>query len=273
MKRMILAGVLALSVSVTGLMAQKKPPAPKSQKEAEALQAMFTAQSADARIKAAEEVLNKFADSEYKTVATYLLAASYEEKGDWDKVVFWSERTLQDDPKNFQALLMLASGIPKHAQEHDLDLEEKLARADKYAKSAMETLAATEKPNPQLTDEQWANAKKDMNAQAHESFAISAQLRKKYDVAIAEFKLATENVPDVDPTTELRLARVYNIAGKPDDAIAILDKVSARPDLPVQLKQYAQAERVRAVQAKGGAKPPAAPAAPAATPAPAAPKQ
>ena len=272
MKRMILAGVLALSVSMTGLMAQKKGPAPKSQKELEALQAMFNAQNSDARIKAAEELLNKFADTEFKSVATYLLAASYDEKGDWEKTVFWAERTLQEDPKNFQSLLMLASGIPKHSKEHDLDLEEKLARSEKYAKTALDVLATAEKPNPQLTDEQWANAKKDMVAQAHEAFGIGAMLRKKYDVAITEFKQATENVPDADPTTEIRLAQVYNLAGKPDDAIAVLDKVNARPDLPIQLKQYAQAERVRAVQAKGGVKPPATP--PAATPAaPAAPKQ
>jgi len=64
----------------------------------------------------------------------------------------------------------------------------------------------------------------------------------------------------VDPVIEVRLAQVYNMAGKPDDAIALLDKMTARPDLPVQLKQYAQAERVRAVQSK------AKPAAPAAAP-------
>ena len=45
------------------------------------------------------------------------------------------------------------------------------------------------------------HAHKDMLGQAHESFAIAAVLRKKYDVAITEFKLATENVPNVDPTT------------------------------------------------------------------------
>ena len=283
MKRMILAGVLALSVC-TGLMAQKKGPAPKSQKELEALQAMFNAQNPDARIKAAEELLNKFADTEFKSVATYLLAASYDEKGDWEKTVFWAERTLQDDPKNFQSLLILAGGIPKRSKEHDLDLEEKLARSETYAKKALEAIAAAEKPNPNLTDEQWADAKKDLTAQAHEAFGIGAMLRKKYDVAITEFKQATENVPDADPTTEIRLAQVYNLAGKPDDAIAVLDKITARPTcgqppepptagcLPVQLRQFAQAERVRAVTAKGGVKPPATP--PAATPAaPAAPKQ
>ena len=101
MKRMILAGVLALSVSMTGLMAQKKA-RPKSQKEVEAMKAMFNAQDPDARIKAAEDLLTKFADTEFKSIAMYLMAASYEEKNDYEKMVVWGERTLEEDPKNFQ---------------------------------------------------------------------------------------------------------------------------------------------------------------------------
>jgi len=261
MKRMILAGVLALSVSMTGLLAQKKGPAPKSQKEGEALQALFGAPDPDSRIKAADNVLSKFADTEFKGIVMYLMAASYQEKQDHEKTVFWAERTIQEDPKSYQAMLMLANEIPKHSQEHDLDLEEKLTRSEKYAKGAMDLIPKAEKPNPALTDAQWAGAKKDLEAQVHEALGLSATLRKKYDVAITEFKLATSpDVPNVDPVIEVRLAQVYNMAGKPDDAIALLDKMTARPDLPVQLKQYAQAERVRAVQSK------AKPAAPAAAP-------
>jgi len=61
------------------------------------------------------------------------------------------------------------------------------------------------------------------------------------------------------------------MAGKPDDAIAVLDKVMASADTPAQIKQFAQAERVRAVQAKGGPKPAATTPAPAATATPATP--
>lgn len=271
MKRMMLAAVLALLTGVTGLVAQQKQPQPKSQKELEAVQAVFGAQDPDARIKAGQELLTKFADTEFKAIAMYLIAVSYEQKNDYTNTVIWGERTIEIDPKNFPTLLMLAGQIVKNSQEHDLDLEEKLARAEKYAKSALEILATAEKPNPQLADDQWAAAKKDLVAQAHEIFGVSAMLRKKYDVSITEFKQAVDNAASPDPTTTIRLARAYNMAGKPDDAIAVLDKVMASPEVPAQIKQFAQAERVRAVQSKGGApKPPAA--APAATPAPAAPK-
>src|SRR5882724_4393582 len=148
MKRTILAGALAFVWSVTGLLAQQKPPQPKSPKEVEALQAMFGAQDPDGRIKAANEVLTKFADTEFKAIAMYLTAASYEQKNDFEKMAVWAEKTLEVDPKNYGAMLMLAGGLAKHSAENDLDLEEKLTRSEKYAKSAIEVLNAAEKPNP-----------------------------------------------------------------------------------------------------------------------------
>ncbi len=263
MKRLLLAGVLALVYSATGLMAQKQPQ-PKSQKEVEALQALFGAQDPDARIKAADNLITKFADTEFKTIAMYLTAASYEQKNDFEKMVVWCERTIETDATNYPCMLMLASGIAKRARENDLDLNEKLARSDKFAQSALDTLKDAAKPNPQLTEEQWTAAKKDFAAQAHETFALAAALRKKYDVAIAEFKQAVDGAATPDPASMVRLGQVYNQAGKPDDAIAILDKVMAIPDVNPQIKQFAQAERVRAIQAKGGGVKPAAPPAAAA---------
>jgi predicted Zn-dependent protease len=87
-------------------------------------------------------------------------------------------------------------------------------------------------------------------------------LRKKYDVAIAEYKQAVEGAGTPDPATMVRLGQAYNTAGKPDEAIAILDKVMADTNVHPQIRQVAQAERVRAIQAKGGGAKPA----PAATP-------
>ena len=94
---------------------------------------------------------------------------------------------------------------------------------------------------------------------------MSAMVRKKHDVAIAEFKQAVEIAAQPDPATMVRLGQAYNLAAKYDDAIAILDKVMSKADVHPQIKQFAQAEKVRAVQGKSGGKPPAA-APPAATP-------
>jgi tetratricopeptide (TPR) repeat protein len=268
MSRMIVRGVLALAFAATGLMAQPKP---KSQPEVDALRAMFDAATPDARIAAAENVLTKFADTEFKPVALYFEAASYADKGDYEHAVVFGERTVEADPKHYQAMILLAREIAQHTKEFDLDRDEKLAKVDKYCKTALELLPTAPKPNPSLPDEQWANAKKDFEAQIHETLGIAAMDRKQPEVAATEFKTSLDTAAKPDAAVLVRLGMAYRDAGKYDDAIAQFDKVMAMPDVNAQVKQVAQAERVRAIQKKNGGKPPApaaaAPAPGAATPA------
>jgi tetratricopeptide (TPR) repeat protein len=268
MKRIILrrapALLITLAVSMPGLLAQPKP---KSNEELEALKTMFGAQTPDARIAAAENVLTKFKDTDYKAVALYFEAASYKEKGDYEHTVVFGERTLEVDPKHYQAMLMLAGVIAQHTKEFDLDREDKLAQVDKYAKTALELLKDAPKPNPSLTDDQWAAAKKDFAADAHAALGMGAVARKKYDVAEGEFKTSIEVAERPDPAIMVRLGRAYTEDGKYDEAIAQFDKVMAMQDANVTVRQVAQAERVRAFQKKGPAKPADA-APPAANPAP-----
>jgi tetratricopeptide (TPR) repeat protein len=258
MKQTILNGVLALALAAPGLMAQPKP---KSQGEVDALKAMFAATTSDARIAAAENVLTKYADTEFKAVALYFEAASYEQKGDYEQTVVFAERTIEADPNHYQAMLMLAQNIAQHTKEFDLDREEKLAKVEKYAKGALILIPNAPKPNPALTDDQWAAAKKDFTLQAHVALGIAAMDRKKYDVAETEFKSALES--KADPATMVRLGSAYSLDGKYDDAIAQFDKVMGTADASAPVKQVAQAERVRAIQKKGAAAKPDSPVAPA----------
>jgi len=160
-------------------------------------------------------------------------------------------------------MLMLANGIAQKTRETDLDKEEKLQNAEKYARTAMDLAAKAPKPRPDITDEQWDAARKDALAQAHEALGLAAMVRKKYDVAVTEFKTSTEVGPSPDQSTMVRLAAAYNLTGKPDDAIAVLDKLMAMPDLNPQIKQVAQNEKRNSMKLKSGAvKPPTPSAAP-----------
>jgi tetratricopeptide (TPR) repeat protein len=270
MNRVVIAGILALA-GIAGLQAQQKQPMPKSKGELEAIQAMFNAQDPDSRIAAADNLITKYADTDFKAIALQFAAASYQQKNDYTKMTVYAERTLEADPKNYMAMLMLAQGLAQHTRENDLDKEEKLAQAEKYARSAIDTVKDTAKPNPQITDEQWEGAKKDFMSQGHEALGMVAMVRKKFDVASTEFKAALEGASQPDPATMVRLGSAYNQNKMHDAAIAVLDKVMAMPDVHPQIKQFAQAERVRAFQGKGAIAKPAAPAAGAAAVAPAAP--
>lgn len=249
MKKFLLsAGVLLISLPL----AAQKQPQPKSQKEVDALMAIQNAQDPDSRIAAVENLLTKFADTEFKGFALYLATVSAQQKNDFEKLLLYGERTLEVDPKNYATMLLMSSAIALRTREHDLDKEEKLSRAEKLARDAGEALKTAAKPNPQLTDEQWEAAKKDFQAQMYESLGIASSGRKKYDDAINHFKSAVDL--NGDTATMVRLGSTYNLAQKYDEAIATLDKVMAVADAPPQVKQIAQAERARAIQAKGAKK-------------------
>ncbi len=250
MTRIFLAGTLALGVALTGVLAQQ--PQPKSQPELDAIKAMLSAQTADARIAAAENLLTKFSDTQFKPVALYFEAMSYQQKGDYDRSVVFGEQTLKADPKYYQAMLMLASEIAGHIKEFDLDKADKIAQVNKYANDALAVIKDAPKPNPTLSDDQWAEAKKDMFSQAHAAMGMAAQVDKKYDVAEREYKTALESGAVPDPATMVRLGRCYSEEGKYDDAVAQFDKVMAISDVNPTVRQVAQAERVRTIQKKNG---------------------
>jgi tetratricopeptide (TPR) repeat protein len=250
---LMLAGGILLAQNVA------PQPKPKSQKEVDAVMAIFNTQDPDVRIAAVENLLTKFADTEFKAVALQVAAASEQQKNDYEKMVVYAERTLQVDPKNYPCMLMLAAGLAQHTREFDLDKEEKLSKAEKYAKDALALIPTAPKPQPNIPEEQWTAAKKDYTSQGHEALGMIALVRKKFDVAQTELKTAIDNAATPDPTTMVRLAGAYNQGGKPDEALAMADKVLAMPDLHPTIKQVAGNEKMNALKQKsGGAKPPSA---------------
>ena len=225
----------------------------KTQKEVDAIIAIQNAPTAEERIKKVDEFVVNFPDSEFKIPVLLVAADTANKKGDSGKVEFYGEQVLTADPKNYTAMLILAADLAQHTREFDLDKEEKLARAEKYAKSAIDALGKAPKPPQAATEEIWAADRKARIEQAHENLGMIASLRKKYDVAIAEFKLASDD-PNPEPSTMVRLAQAYNSAGKPDEALAVVNKLLAAPDLNPVVKQYAQTEKAKAEKAKSAAK-------------------
>src|SRR3982750_3618223 len=197
MKRTILTGLLAIGAGAMCLMAQGAPPkgqaappkgqaaapkgpAPKSQGELEALQALQAAgNDPDKAIAAAEALITKYADTDFKGIALYIEADAYERKGDFNRMQIFAERVLETDPRDFRAALMLAKHFATHTGPNDLDREEKLAKGEKYANQVIEMMKTLPKPNPGITDEQWADVRKDSTAEAYSSIGLGNLTRKK----------------------------------------------------------------------------------------------
>lgn len=245
--------LLALAVSTSLLSAQTanpKPPAPKNQKEGEAIMAMFQSQDPDARIVAANNLITKFVDTEFKATALYVAAFSYQQKGDLENSIVYAEKSLESDPKFFGAMLIISSGLAQRTKEFDLDREEKLGRSDKMANAALAMIPTAPKPNPGIPDDQWEMAKKDFLSQGHESLGMSALVRKKYDVCASEFALAVANAQQADPSTMVRQASCNMKLEKWDEANASLDKALADPSSVPAVKKAATELKLEISKAK-----------------------
>jgi tetratricopeptide (TPR) repeat protein len=259
MKRTILTGILAIGTGAMCLMAQapaagQKGPAPKSKGEVEALQALQAAGGdPDKSIAAAENLITKFADTDFKSIALYIEADAYQRKGDWDHMLIYAERVLEADPKDFRATLMLANYYATRTGQNDLDREEKLGKAEKYANQVIDMMKTAPKPNPQITDEQWGEVRKDTTAEGYNAIGLANLTRKKYDAAAAAFKSAVDANSRPEPAYMVRQASALQSAGKNDEAIALCDKVTAIPDVHPQIKNVAITIRGAAIKAGGKA--------------------
>jgi len=257
MNRTIITGLLALAAGMLSLMAQQKGmvKGAKSQGESDAVMALMqqaNANNPDGVIKAADDLTTKYSDTNFKEIALYLEATAYQRKHDVEKAQIYAERVLDMNPKHYNAELLIGEILATTTRENDLDKEEKLTRAEKLLNDSIANVQAATKPNPQLTDAQWDEGKKQLTAEAHNDLGLVALDRKKYDAAITEFKTAQEMDPQ--PAYQVRLASALQSAGKNEEAIAICDKLLADPNLHPMIKNVAENVKKAATAASAAKK-------------------
>ncbi len=246
-KKLLVVGLFALASLAT---AQKV----KTKAEAEAVNAVLQAQNPDAKIAAAENLVSKFKDTEFKSIAWLQAGQAAQQKNDAVNALIYGDRSLQADAKNYQAMLLVAGVLAQGTKEFDFDKDEKLNRATKLSNDAIAALGTATKPNPQLPDDQWTAIKKDMIGEAHGTLAMIAMVNKKYDAAIAEYNTALTSASSPDPVTMVRLGSAQIDAGKFDEGTATLSKVLAMSGLPDQVTKAAAAEKSRAEKMKAAKK-------------------
>jgi hypothetical protein len=295
MKRTILTGILALAAGLGMLLMAQQPyapaqaapagkaaqtgqaapagqaaapatkagPHPKSAAEQAALLALVNAQragDADGMIKAAEDLLTKFADTDYKETALTLEAMAYDMKHDaTNEQVAWG-RVMEVNPQNIAANLKLGGILAMQTGAKDLDRDEQLAKAEKYLNAAIAGIK-TQEANPAMTPQNLAQMKVN-ESEAHHGLAFVADKRanantaadpKKFDPAIAEMQIAVADDPD-QVAYQAQLAGMLHEAGKDADSLALCDKILAVPDLNPTIKTFTTTLRAQVAKAAPAAK-------------------
>lgn len=237
-------GLLAAAGLASAQSANPKQLQPKSQKEAEAIMAMFQAPDAKSRIEAAMALITKFADTEFKATAFYIAAVSAQETGDTENMIVYSEKALEADKQNYGAMLLLARALAARTREFDLDKEEKLGRAEKTAKEAIGLIPTAPKPNPGIPDDQWEVGKRDFISQGHEALGMAALVRKNYAACAENYGKAVEMAAQADPASMVRQANCLRQDKKLDEALAVIDKALAMENVHPQVRNAATEEKI-----------------------------
>ena len=232
MAKALSAGLLiALVLNLPGsAQEQAAPTGPtvKSQEEGNAVMLCMQAPDADLRIENCNKLLTDFQDTEFKENSYYLLMLSYQQKNDFDNMLIYGERTLEENPESVGALVALSYAIPLRTREHDLDKEEKLARSEDYSKRGLALVPALPKMNPDITDEDWLMTKKSLMSQLHESLGIIATKRGDPAKAEASFRKMLQVADKQTGEMFFRLAKALNDQEKYEEASDTVDQSIAR---------------------------------------------
>jgi tetratricopeptide (TPR) repeat protein len=257
MKFRFVAPAATLILAVLPLLAQQPPankgPHPKSQKELEALQKVQAAQQAgnpDAEIAAINNVLENFADTDFKPQLMNMALAAAGQKNDYAQIMTWGDRVIQIDPNDISARVTLAEATAQHTRENDLDKEQSIKKVDDYANKALELLKTANTPPVGVQEAAWPDFKKQLTSQAYDALGQAAALDKKFPEAITNYKSAIDAQPN-SPVPSARLAKAYVDSKQYDEAISTADKVLAMNDAPAAVKAFAQQQKEAATKLKG----------------------
>ena len=230
---------------IAGSLAMAQQMKVKSKGEGAAVNAMLGASDPDARIKAAEDLLAKYADTSFKAYALYIEADAWQRKNDTAKALFYAEESVNADPTRFDAALILTNLLSDQTRANDLDKEDKFKRIQGYAEMALKGLETAQKPNPALPDAQWAEFKNENKADATQALAHLTVLRGKFDEGAKEYEAALALNPD--PFIMIRAGRAFLDMKRPEDAVKWFDRSLASPKSDDTAKRIANADKARAV--------------------------
>lgn len=244
MRRYAIVATVLLAGAISAFPQGGKQMKPKSKAEETAIKALLAAPDLDARLQAADDLITKFADTDYKAFALYTVADAYAQKGNSEKAIVYAEQTLEADAKNYQAEVLLAKMYAQTTKPGDLDKNEKLTKAAKYATDALEHLKTAEKPNPQITDPVWAEMKNDFEGQSHFALGVASAFQNKMDDVTIHFTKVAEL--DSDPVDLIRAGRTLLDLKKYAAAVPWFEKAAAAKDVSPQIKQIAENDLARA---------------------------
>jgi len=164
-----------------------------------AYQAFLKERDPAKKTKLASSFLQKYPKSPLVEQVHVGLMNMYRAQQDWKNAYLSADNALALQPDDVDVLTMVGWTIPHVYSPNDLNADEELDKAEKYAKHAMDVLAKMPKPQG-MNDMQFAAAKAKRSFQAHSALGLVYFRRDDYETSAKELELATNGNPIQDQT-------------------------------------------------------------------------
>jgi tetratricopeptide (TPR) repeat protein len=228
-------------------------PTPAELEEQNAFKAFAAHKDPQSQVNAGEAFLQKYPESRYRAGVYARLAFSYRQLNEADKMFIAGEKALELNGDDLATLSLMVSTIPRRVDADELDAEQKLVRAERYGRRALELLDKLPKPEG-ITDEAFTNSKNQSLAMIHSGLGLVSYHRKQYADMVTNLEKATQIMPDPEPVDLYLLGLGYFHVRRFTDSVATLDRCGNNPN-PVQNL----CQKLMADAKKAAAAPPAPP--------------
>jgi tetratricopeptide (TPR) repeat protein len=235
----------------------KRPPAFKTQAEADAFKAALAVTDAAAAEKAADDFAAKYPDSEVRVMLYKAAMQRYQAANNGEKMQEMGQKALTFDPDDPEALVGIAQVLAETTRDTDLDKDQKLAEAKKNAERALVTID-TDVPTAGYPPEKIAQFKGYLKSEAYAVLGTLASNARNYTDAETNLRKSIEAFPEqVDSVAVLRLAVALDMQKKYPEALKYanqaVDLTKDRADSPAG--KAARAEQDRLTKLNSGSAP------------------
>lgn len=203
---------------------------PVSKEESKAYKAFHNtpATDADKKIQLAEDFIDKYPGSRYRSEAVGWLASAYLTKGQLDKLAAEGDKEMALNPPNPASLAMIGSNLSRAVTPSTPNAQQHLDQAEQFCKKSLEMLVTAQKPND-VSDEKFTQAKDQASSVAYSGLGTIAFRRAKYTDAITNLDQSIKLGGSNDPVNYYLLGKANQATNNFDQALAAFTKCAATP--------------------------------------------
>ena len=205
--------------------AGKHQPQAKTQDEYKAYQEAAAKPDPPSLEQAANDFATKYPTSELRSVLFQREMTMYQASNNAEKTIEAGKKVIAIDPDNAAALVTVALVIANKTREGDLDRDERMAEASKYANHALESIDNGTGVPAGTSEDKVPMFKELVRSMAYSSLGTVEFNRKNYPQAETYLRKSVENSTlQPDPVTWLQLSLALDRENKYNDALQAANK-------------------------------------------------